>query len=697
MSEDHPVTDTPQEREGESTWDKLRRRKVVHWGIVYAAGAWGLLQGLSYISVTFDWPRQIQQVTTLALLVGLPIVLVLAWYHGDRGEQRVSRAELTIITLLFLVGGGIFWRYHTASVTPATATSAAVAPVAASAPATTTADSRPSIAVLPFENLSGNAENAYFVSGMQDLILTNLSKIRELKVISRTSTEKYASHPDNLKTVGAELGVTSILEGSVQRAGDHVLINVQLIDANTDTHLWAEVYNRKIEDVFAVEQEVAKTVAEALQATLSPAESAAIAARPTDDPAAYDLFLRAQYAFQHGSQNQELEALAQAIALYRQAIAEDPRFALAEAKLSIALSDLYWNGGTRDLSPRVLDQQAREAMAAARRLQPDLPEGNLALAFVKYRLDLDYPAALAAFDAVLAARPGESYALYGKALPLRRLGRFEEAIAALEAAAVVSPRDSDVAGELAVTRWMVRRAAEAEAGLRHALELDPANIYAATNLSGLRLYRQGDMAGAWAVLHGDRPEFVLQRVQLLRFERKHAEALRLLASIPDKVLTDIAAGTPREYLSGRLYFEAGRRAEAEPLLRKARADLQAVLGSLPANYARGESVRLALADTEAMLGDEAAALRTAQQALVRQPIEKDAVNGPFALAQAAQVHARLGRADLVMPALERLRLLPGADEIVSASTLKLDPAWDKVRTDPRFQAEIRSFAEFDAR
>jgi TolB-like protein len=695
VSEHHQVTDTPNEREVESTWDKLRRRKVVQWGIVYAAGAWGLLQGLSYISLTFDWPRQIQQLTTLALLVGLPIVLILAWYHGDRGEQRVSRTELTIITLLFLVGGGIFWRYQGAGQTPPAATPLAPAPVAASASPEATGDSRPSIAVLPFENLSGNAENAYFVSGMQDLILTNLSKIRELKVISRTSTEKYASHPDNLKTVGAELGVGAILEGSVQRAGDHVLINVQLIDVNTDTHLWAEVYNRKIEDVFAVEQEVAKTVAEALQATLSPTESAAIAARPTEDAAAYDLFLRAQYLFQNGSQNQDREELAKAIALYRQAIAQDPGFALAEARLSIALSDLYWNGGTRDLTPQLLAQQSMAAMAEAKRLQPDLPEGNLALAYVRYRLDLDYPAAVAAFDAVLAARPGESYAMYGKALPLRRLGRFEEAIAALEAAAGVSPRDSDVVSELAVTRWMVRRTAEAEAGLRHALALVPANVYAATNLSLLRLYRAGDIAGAWAILHGDRPELVLQRVELLRFQRKHAEALRLLASIPDSVLTDIAAGAPRAYLSGRLHFEAGRRAEAERLLREAKADLEARLGSLPANYARGEYVRLALADTEAMLGEEAAALRTAQQALARQPIEKDAVNGPFALAQAAQVYARLGRADLVLPALERLRLLPGADEIVSASTLKLDPAWDKVRADPRFQAEIRRFAEFD--
>jgi TolB-like protein len=677
--------------EGDSLWHRLRRRKVGQWGIAYVAAAWGLLQGLQYVSGLLNWPDQLQKLSGLGLLIGLPVVLVIAWYHGDRGEQRVTRVELAILTLLFLIGGGLFWRYDRAHESPM----AASPPAFSQAAATTVKDARPSIAVLPFENLSGDAENAYFVSGMQDLILTNLSKIRALRVISRTSTEKYASRPDNLKIVGAELGVGAILEGSVQRAGDNVLINVQLIDVGTDTHLWAEAYNRKIEDVFAVEQEVAKTVAEALQATLSPTESAAIAAKPTDNPAAYDLFLRAQYLFQHGSQNQDPELFTQAFALYRQAIAEDPVFALAEAQLSIALSDLYWNGGTRDLTPTQLAQQSRVAMAIAKRLQPDLPEANLALAFVKYRLDLDFAAAVAAFNAVLAVNPGNSYALYGKALPLRRLGRFEETIAALEAAVAASPRDSNLAGELAGTRWMVRRTAEAETGLRQALALDPANVYVATKLSFLRLYRAGDVTGAFEVLHGDRPELVLQRVELLRFQRKNAEAARLLASMPDSVLAEIFPDTSKAYLFGRLDFEAGRRAEAEPLLRKAKAEMQTRLGSLPDNYANGQFVRLVLADIEAMLGDEAGALRTAQQALARMPIEKDAVNGAIALAQATQVHARLGRADLVLPALERLRLLPGADQTISASTLKLDPVWDKVRDDPGFQTETRRFAEFD--
>lgn len=688
------MTDTPTEREAEGPWAKLRRRKVVHWGVVYAAGAWGFLQGLEYVTDTFHWPERIQQLVALALLIGLPIVLVIAWYHGDCGEQRVTRIELAILTLLFLLGGGLFWRYERANETVAAAPPSAADAVHMDA--TPHKDERPSIAVLPFENLSGDADNAYFVAGMQDLILTNLAKIRGLKVISRTSTEKYASHPDNLKKVAAELGVTTILEGSVQRAGDSVLINLQLIDARTDTHLWAEVYNRKIVDVFAVELEVAKTVAEALQATLSPTESAAIAARPTDDPVAYDLFLRAQYLFQQGSQNQDREVLTQAIALYRQAIAKDPGFALADAQLSIALSDLYWNGGTPDLSPQVLAQQSEAAVAAAKRAQPDLPEANLALAYVEYRVRLDFRAAVAAFDAVLAVRPSDANALFGKALPLRRLGRFAEAIAALEAAVAVSPRDSGVAADLAATLWMVRRTAEAEAEYRRALGLDPGNLYAVRNLTSLLLYRRGDVSGAWAVLQGDRPELVIERVKLLGFQRKYVEALRLLAPIPDSVVTYAdGEGMSKAFLMGRLLFANGQRADAEPLLREGKSMLEAQLRLAPRNSGSGQGVRLALADVEAMLGQEAAALQAVQLALQQLPVETDAVNGAIALAQAARVYARLGRADLVVPILERLRLLPGADQSISASTLRLDPVWDRVRDDPRFQSEIKRFAEFD--
>jgi tetratricopeptide (TPR) repeat protein len=276
------------------------------------------------------------------------------------------------------------------------------------------------------------------------------------------------------------------------------------------------------------------------------------------------------------------------------------------------------------------------------------------------------------------------------------LGRFAESIAAFDAAVAVSPRESFLMTTRAETLWYMRRTSEAEAGFRRALALDPDNIQATLFLSNLRLYRQGDTAGAWAVLQGDRPEIVLQRVNVLAFQRKYADALRLLAPIPDSMVTYNASDYPKSYLSGRLYFAAGQRAQAEPLLRQAKAELEARLGSLPGNYSNGQSIRFALADVEAMLGNDATAIQTARQALALLPIEKDSINGTTDLALAAQVYARLGRADLVVPAVARLRSLPYAgDAIISASTLKLDPVWDKVRADPGFQAEIAAYAKLD--
>ena len=676
---------------------ELKRRNVVKVATGYAVVGWLVIEVAATIAPQLNFPAWVPRLVTFLILLGFPLALVMAWLleitpEGVKVDRSKTGSKRVFVVAGVLAALALGWYFHD-RLPFGKLDAAKPATVATAVP--TALDK--SIAVLPFENLSGNAENAYFVSGMQDLILTNLSKIRDLKVISRTSTEKYASRPDNLKIVGAELGVATILEGSVQRAGDNVLINLQLIDVRTDAHLWAEVYNRKIEDVFAVEQEVARTVAEALQATLSPTESAAIAAKPTQDPTAYDLFLRAEYLLHHGSQNQDGGALGESAALYRQAVAKDPSFALAHAQLSIALSDLYWNGGTSDLSQQVLAQQSRAAMAQAKRLQPGLPEADLALAFLNYRVDLDFPAAVAAFDAVLAVRPGDAYARWGRALPLRRLGRFQDAITAMEAAVRLNPRDSYLTSELANTNWMVRRTDAAETRFRHALALDPENTTAEVSLSNLLVYRSGDFVSAWNLLRGDQPGFVFQRAELLRLQRKTSEALDQLAQLPDSQISFLGDGKPKAMLAGSLHFEAGEYAQAAPLLRQAKAEMEARLRTLPANYGSGQAVRLALAEAEAMLGDEATALRTTQQALAQMPVEKDAINGARALAQAAQVYSRLGRVDLVTPALERVRLAPGSDTAISASTLKLDPVWDKVRGDPRFQAEIQRFAEFDRR
>lgn len=227
---------------------RLKQRKLVQWGVAYVAAAFALLQGIDIVAQQFGWPEEVRRGITLALIVGFFVVLVLAWYHGERGAQRVSGTELLILALLLAVGGGFLWRFARAS--PALAVKAAVVPAVAIP--------EKSIAVLPFENLSEDKANAYFADGIQDEILTRLAKIGDLKVISRTSTQRYKTTPENLPEIAKQLGVAHILEGSVQKSGDQVRISVQLIRAGTDSHLWGETYDRKLHDIFAVQSEVAE-------------------------------------------------------------------------------------------------------------------------------------------------------------------------------------------------------------------------------------------------------------------------------------------------------------------------------------------------------------------------------------------------------------------------------------------------------
>ena len=246
---------------------RLRERKLVQWALAYAAGAFALLQGVDIVAQQFGWPDGVRRGATIALAIGFFVTLVLAWYHGERGAQRVSGTELLILALLFAVGGGLLWRFAPRANTPAEQAANPSTAITAAAPA-----SQKSIAVMPFENLSRDPDNAYFAAGIQDEILTRLAKIGALKVISRTSTLQYASKPANLREVASQLGVANILEGSVQKVGDAVHVNVQLVRAAADEHLWAESYDRRLDDVFAVEGEIAQAVAEALNARLSAAE-----------------------------------------------------------------------------------------------------------------------------------------------------------------------------------------------------------------------------------------------------------------------------------------------------------------------------------------------------------------------------------------------------------------------------------------
>ena len=278
-----------EDRAGQGLWAKLSRRKVVQWGIVYAAGAWGFLQGLEYVTDTFHWPDRILQLATLALLLGLPIVLVLAWYHGDRGEQRLSRTELTIITLLFLVGGGIFWRYD--QLGERRRRPAAIGQPGAAPDAPSLAPDK-SIAVLPFVNMSGDAENEYFSDGISEEILNVLAKVPELSVAARTSSFQFKGEKRDLAEIAGLLKVRMVLEGSVRKQADRVRVTAQLIDAETGFHLWSETYDRELKDIFAIQDEIARAIGTELKVRVLGKGEGAVAVSGTTNVEAHDLYLR---------------------------------------------------------------------------------------------------------------------------------------------------------------------------------------------------------------------------------------------------------------------------------------------------------------------------------------------------------------------------------------------------------------------
>jgi TolB-like protein/Tfp pilus assembly protein PilF len=452
--------------EGESTWARLTRRKVVQWGIAYAAGAWGLLQGLAYVSGLLHWPEQLQRLTGLALLIGLPVVLVLAWYHGDRGQQRVTRIELAILTLLFLLGGGLFWRYQhttesssTAAVTASTATTATTTRLAA--------DSRPSIAVLPFENRSDEHKDAFFVDGIHDDILTQLSKVSALKVISRTSVEQFRDTKLPTKTIAEQLGVKSILEGGVQRAGKNVRVTVQLIDATTDTHLWAESYDRELTgaNIFAIQSEVAAAIAGALKTTLTPAERQSVNAVHTQSFDAWE-------AYQLGKQRMARRTsvgLAEAENFFRRAIELDPKFPLAYVGLADTLAlQIEYSG-----APRIAAlARAEQAVVKALELDPSLGEAWVSSAGIADARG-QFDRAETMYRRAIALNPNYATAFHWFSSMLAALGRTDEALAYAERAAELDPLSAIINVRLGNRLESVGRFDDAEARYRKVIEIDP--------------------------------------------------------------------------------------------------------------------------------------------------------------------------------------------------------------------------------
>jgi TolB-like protein/Tfp pilus assembly protein PilF len=545
-----------------------------------------------------------------------------------------------------------------------------------------------SIAVMPFQNLSEDKANAYFADGIQDEILTRLSKIADLKVISRTSTQHYKSAPENLPEIARLLGVAHILEGSVQKSGEAVRVNVQLIKAANDSHLWADTFDRKLTDIFSVESEVAKAIAEQLRAHLSGREEQVIAAKPTDNPEAYDAYLRGLAYNLKTLNNTPANALG-AQKYLREAVRLDPTFALSWALLSWVDARGYI---TLNLQPTVaLREEARQAAETALTLQPNLGEALMAKGYYHYACLKDYDTAVHYFEQARQFLPNSSRIPESLAYVARRRGQWDQSESYFNEAERLDPRNVSLLTQHALSYIDLRRFPEALRKLDQVLDITPDDVDTLAEKAAIA-QAEGDLPRASALLAplhpaADDPSALETQVYQAILERRPAQIIPRLKEILAK--PDPALG----FYNGELRFwlgwaqeVAGDHAAAQESWRQARSELEPLLKEQPENW--GLIGDLAL--TNMGLGDNAAALALSERAMAVIPIEKDPLTGPVPIEILARVAARLGEPDRAIAALQKLLSIPYSgplDENVplTPALLRLDPMFDPLRNDPRFQ------------
>ncbi len=544
-----------------------------------------------------------------------------------------------------------------------------------------------SIAVLPFENRSEEKANAYFADGIQDEILTRLSKIADLKVISRTSTQHYKSAPENLSQIAKELGVAHILEGRVQKSGNTVRVNVQLIKAANDSHLWAETFDRKLTDIFSVESEVAKVIAEQLQAKLTGQEQQAIAAKPTDNPEAYDAYLRG-LAYTLKTTTSPANALG-AQKYLRQAVRLDPKFALSWALLSYVDTSGYI---IQSLQPTVaLREEARQAAETALTLQPNLGEAILAKGYYHYACLKDYDTAVRYFEQARQFLPNSSRIPESLAYVARRRGQWDRSESYFNEAERLDPHNVNMLNEHAASYILLRRFPEALRKIDQVLDITPDDVDTLTIKAGIA-QTEGDLRRASALLASlypaaDKPYGLETQVYQAILERRPAQITPRLKEIltkPDPALGPIN-GELRFWL-GWAQEVAGDHAAAQASWSQARSELESFLKEQPDNY----FLIGYLALTNMGLGDKAAAMALSERAMAANPIEKDALTGPIPIEIFARVAAQVGEPDRAIAALQKLLSIPGGGALaengpLTPALLRLDPMFDPLRKDPRFQ------------
>jgi TolB-like protein/Tfp pilus assembly protein PilF len=668
---------------------ELKRRNVYKVAVAYAVVAWLLIQVATQVFPLFEIPNWAIRLVVLLLIIGFPVALVFAWAFEltPEGLKRTEDVDLNksitrgtgrkldfliIGVLLIVIAVFAYQRFGPGKKGLVTMPSAIP---------------EKSIAVLPFENRSEDKANTYFADGIQDEILTRLSKIADLKVISRTSTQHYKSAPDNLREIASQLGVAHIVEGSVQKSGDSVRVNVQLIKAANDSHLWADTYDRKLTDIFSVESEVAKAIADQLRAHLTGQEEQVIAAKPTDNPEAYDAYLRG-LAYSLKTAQTPANALG-AQKYLKEAVRLDPKFALAWALLSYTEARGY---RTLNLQPTVaLREEARQAAETALTLQPNLDEAVLAKGYYHYSCLKDYDAAVGYFEQARPLLPNSSRIPESLAYLERRRGQWERSESYFNEAERLDPRNVTMLTQHALSYIYLRRFPEALRKLDQVLNIIPDDLDTLVFKAAIA-QAEGDLPRAAALLaplHPPADDTGALETQVYQaiLERNPGPMISRLKEVLAK--PDPALG----YFIGELRFwlgwaqeVAGDHAAAQESWRQARSELETFLKEQPEN----RTLIGDLALTNMGLGDKPAAFVFVEKGIAVVPIENDALDGPSPIEILARVAARMGDPDRAIAALQKLLSIPYEAPLaptvpLTPALLRLDPMFDPLRRDPRFE------------
>ena len=671
---------------------ELKRRNVYKVAVAYIVAGWALSQGIAQVFPVFDVPIWAIRLLVLLIIVGLPVALVLAWMFeitpeglkrtetaDAAGQQSKSRTWIYVA----LIGAAIsvmlfFLGRYTAPIQRAAAGAAGK-----------------SIAVLPFANLSEDKANAYFAEGIQEEILTRLAKIADLKVISRTSTQRYQSKPGNLSEIAKQLGVANILEGSVQKAGDTVRVSVNLIQAASDSHLWADTYDRKLTDILGVESEIAKRIAESLQAKLTGREEQALAVKPTNNPEAYDAYLRG-LAFQarYYSSGFTTDLEKKAISFFEQAVQLDPNFALAWARLSRANADLYYF--QIPPNPATWRDAAKRALENAQKLEPNSPETLLALGYYQFwvlpgpnTVLSDYGAAKTTFRRVGKMLPSSSEVPNALALIARREGHWEESIAYFEQALALDPRNVELLNGAAMTYTWFRQFPVALKLWDRVLDITPNDPDTMASKAAI-CQAQGNLqeAARWLpdINYQNSPSIAFDtKINQLILERNYDEAIRLLQARLAQFHYDSEEMKASNQV-GLAFIQrlAGDATGAKVTAEQGRNTFERLYRDQPDNFF-GPAW---LSDAYALIGEKDLALKLAERAVMMSR-GKTAVTGPAMEENLALIQTMFGENSRAISTLTMLLQTPYQGWIrpgvLTPAFLRLDPIWDPLRGDPAFQ------------